>query len=148
MNIAVFEPSETGQETIVKLGKDPIVGSLLLLYSLHPDELETRVRKAMESLRPRLRKLACSAELLSAGDDGAVSVQIAKAGHSCGSSTKDIRAMVEDAVYEFAPDVNSLEILGLDEPAPTGFVALETLLGHALVPAGSGAPMLRSEGAD
>jgi Fe-S cluster biogenesis protein NfuA len=147
MNI-IFESGEAGQEVIDKLGKDPLVGSLLLLYSLHPEELETRVRKAMDSLRPRLRKLACSVELLSVSEDGAVGVQLAKAGHSCGSSAQEVRVMVENAVYEFAPDTNSLEILGLEEPAATGFVALESLIGHALVSAGSGAPMLRSESAD
>jgi Fe-S cluster biogenesis protein NfuA len=130
----VFESENAGQAVIDKFGSDPITGSLLLLYSLHPDELETRLQRAMERARPRLRKLACTAELVSA-DNGAVAIRLTTTGHSCGSSSKDLRAIVEDCVYELAPDVTSLEILGLEEPVPTGFVALESLLGHKLGPA-------------
>ena len=45
---------------IDRLGKDDVSGELLLLYSLHPDALETRVQTAVERMRPRLRKLACT----------------------------------------------------------------------------------------
>lgn len=127
----VFETGSSGSDAIQKLGQDPIVGSLLLLYSLHPDDVETRVNKAVERMRPRLRKLATAVELMHA-DESLVRVRLATSGHSCGSSTKDLRAIVEDCVYEFAPDIASLEILGLEEPVPTGFVALEALLGQNL----------------
>jgi Fe-S cluster biogenesis protein NfuA len=143
----IFESGSGGAAVIDKLGQDSIAGSLLLLYSLHPDDLETRVRKAMEQMRHRLRKLACTAELVSISD-GVVQVRLTRAGHSCGSSAKDLRAMVEDIMYEFAPDVVSLEIQGLEEPSAAGFVALESLLGHALVPAGAGEHALQTDGAD
>ena len=60
----VFESGVPGPAIIDKLGRDTISGSLLLLYSLHPDDLETRVNKAMEHMRPRLRKLSCCADLV------------------------------------------------------------------------------------
>jgi hypothetical protein len=44
----------------------------------------------------------------------------------------ELRALVENGIYELAPDVTSLEILGLEEPSATGFVALESLLGPAM----------------
>ncbi len=143
----IFESGSEGSAIIDKLGQDSIVGSLLLLYSLHPDGLETRVHKAMEQMRPRLRKLACTAELASVSE-GVARVRLTRTGHSCGSSARDLRAMVEDGVYEFAPDVTSLEIEGLEEPSATGFVKLESLLGRALVPAGAGEHALHAEGAD
>jgi len=130
----VFESSDKGQETIDRMGRDPVVGSLLLLYSLHPDTLDVRVQSAIERLRPRLRKLSCAIELESI-DEAAVRIRLAIASHSCGSSTKDIRTIVEDAVYEFAPDITTLTLLGLDEPAPTGFVSLESLLGQQIAAA-------------
>jgi Fe-S cluster biogenesis protein NfuA len=125
----VFESSGKGQETIDKMGQDPIVGSLLLLYSLHPDGLEVRVQNAIERIRPRLRKLSCAIEVESI-DDTAVRIRVATASHSCGSSARDIRSLVEDGIYEFAPDVPTLIILGLDEPTPAGFVSLESLMGQ------------------
>lgn len=148
----VFESGSTGPALpgpalIDKLGQDSIAGSLLLLYSLHPDDMETRVQKAMERMRPRLRKLACTAELLSA-EAGVVQVRLTTTGHSCGSSSKDLRAIVEDCVYEMAPDVVSLEILGLEEPSPTGFVTLESLLSHSLVAVVPHAQSLHAEATD
>jgi len=128
----VFESREAGNSLIDRLGKDQLVGALLLLYSLHPDALETRVHTAVDRLRPRLRKHSCAIDLIGV-DDADVRVRITKSGHSCGSSTGEIRAMVESGLYEFAPDINSLEILGLEEQPSSGFVALESLLAPALV---------------
>jgi hypothetical protein len=51
-------------------------------------------------------------------------------------------------MYELAPDVTSLEILGLEEPAPVGFVTVESLLGTHLVGAASAARPLEREGVD
>ena len=143
----VFDSGDFGQKIIDKLGQDSIVGNLLLLYSLHPDGLEARTQSALDRIRPRLRKLACSIELENV-QGGAVQVRLATSGHSCGSSTKDLRSIVEDGMFEFAPDVTSLEILGLEEPTPAGFVTLESLLGHQSVGADSSVRVLEREGGD
>ncbi|MGF7179288.1 NifU family protein [Tunturiibacter psychrotolerans] len=131
----VFDAGDSAPVIIDKLGQDPIVGNLLLLYSLHPDELETRVNKAIERMRPRLRKLSCTIELEHL-HESSVRVRLTTSGHSCGSSAGDIRSIVEDGMYEFAPDVTSLELAGLEETAPAGFVPLESLLGQRLVTVG------------
>ncbi|MGA3034402.1 MAG: NifU family protein [Terracidiphilus sp.] len=123
----VFESSESGSALIDRLASDEAAGGLLLLYSLHPDSLETRVQSALERIRPRLNKLACTVEPLSIGE-GVVRLALKRNGHSCGSSAKELRSIVENGVYELAPDVTTLEILGLEEPASSGFVALESLL--------------------
>jgi Fe-S cluster biogenesis protein NfuA len=130
----IFESSESGSALIDRLAKDDIAGGLLLLYSLHPDALETRVQTAVERMQARLRKLACTIDLLSM-DEGSVRVRLNRSGHSCGSSTSELRAIVENGMYESAPDIASLEILGLGEASSSGFVAVESLLGRALVTA-------------
>ena len=99
--------------------------------ALEKIQIPTRVQSAIERLRPRLRKLSCAIELESI-DEAAVRIRLAIASHSCGSSAKDIRTIVEDTVYEHAPDITTLTLLGLDEPAPTGFVSLESLLGQQI----------------
>ena len=135
----VFDSSAAGQQTIDKLGNDPIVRSLLLLYSLHPEDLQTRVEKSLDALRPRLRKLNYGIELLQIEEDGAVRVHVESSGHACGSTTENVRSMVEEGVYQFAPDVTSLVISGLEGQPSSGFVSLDSLAGsriaHASMPA-------------
>lgn len=133
----IFESREAGNALIDQLGKDEIAGGLLLLYSLHPDALETRVHAALDRIRPRLRKLSCAIDLVSI-DQGSVRVRVTKSGHSCGSSTNELRGIVENGVYELASDITALEILGLEEPSSTGFVALESLVANSPVGAAPG----------
>ena len=147
MEIIFTSGDHLSQVIIDRLGRDPIVGNLLLLYSLHPDGLEARVRTAVERLRPRLRKLACSIELESISE-GTVQVRLTTSGHSCGSSTRDLQSIVEEAIYEAAPDLASLKIQGLEEQTPAGFVALESLLGQHLVGTASSARAQERNGAD
>jgi len=129
----VFESREGGSPLVTRLGDDEVTGALLLLYSLHPDSLETRVNTAVERIRPRLRKLACVIDEVYI-DEGDVRLRITKSGHGCGSSTSELRALVESGIYELAPEVASLEILGLEEKSAAGFVALESLIGQAAGP--------------
>jgi hypothetical protein len=49
-------------------------------------------------------------------------------GHGCGSTTKSVRSLLEDAMYEAAPDMTSLTFEGLDEPVASGFVGIDKLL--------------------
>ena len=127
----VFDSEAGGPETIDKLGADPIVRSLLLLYSLHPENLETRVQKSLDVLRPRLRKLNYGVEFISV-EEGSVRLRVVSSGHACGSTTENVRSMVEEGVYEYAPDVTSLVIAGLEELPSSGFVTLQSLAGSRI----------------
>lgn len=143
----VFESEGLGPAIIDKIGHDTITSSLLLLHSLHPDDLETRVHKAMERIAPRLRKVSCSADLVQM-QEGIVRVRVTTGDHTCGSSANDVRAIVEEGVYELAPDVASLEILGLEERSNSGFVAIESLVGHNLVATAHNSHALVTESGD
>ena len=114
------------EQAINRLGQDPIVRNLLLLYSLHPDDLETRVLQALEAVKGRLRKVDREVKLVSI-QDGAVQLQVNISRHAHGSKAKDVRSVVEGSVYDLAPDVASLTILGLEEDC-SGFVPLDSLL--------------------
>src|ERR1700677_4504860 len=96
---------------IDRLGQDPITRNLLLLYSLHPDDLETRVLKALDDAGTRLRKSDSQVELVGI-HDGAVQLRLHTSSHGCGSTTKNLQSIVEESIYDMAPDVTSLEILG------------------------------------
>jgi hypothetical protein len=121
----------SGGAIIDRLGQDPIVRNLLLLYSLHPDDLETRVLRALDVARARLRKLDGRVDLISF-HEGAVQLRLHTSGHSRGSTIKDLRAIVEGAIYDLAPDLSSLTILAPEEESSSGFVPLQSLLKHSM----------------
>ena len=82
---------EPGMAFIEQLGRDPMVGSLLVLYGLHPESLETRVSKAVERLKPKLRRDGASIELL--GDRRRCCPHSGHPGaHACGSTTKALQS--------------------------------------------------------
>ena len=125
----LFESGAAGEVMIDRLGQDPIVRNLLLLYSLHPEDMETRVVKALDTVGSRLRKFDSKVELISLRD-GVVHVQLRTSGHAHGSAAKNLRSIVEEGIYEWAPDLASLTILGLEDESATGFVTLDSLLKH------------------
>lgn len=125
----VAQNGDAGQQVIDSLGRDPLVSSLLVLYNLHPLDLETRVAQAVEKVRPKVRKAGGELELLS-NRDGVVRLNLQVTGHACGSTGKTLKAMVEDALCESAPDMSHLVIEGLEEPdGSSGFVPLSKLGG-------------------
>jgi hypothetical protein len=126
----IAESGASGEAVISLAGQDPIVRSLLLLYSLHPDDLETRVMSALDAAGGRLRKFNSQVELLGISE-GAVRVRISTPGHACGSTTKTVQSIVEESLYDLAPDLASLEVLGPAEENSSGFVPLESLLKHS-----------------
>lgn len=128
-----------GMEIIEQLGRDPMVSSLLVLYGLHPDSLETRVTKAVERLEPKLRKDGAVLELLGV-EEGAVRVRVTPGEHTCGSTSKTLQGVVEDAIYEAAPDIASLSVEGLEGKPASGFVSLSKLAAAAPVNATVAAP--------
>ncbi|MGB0125244.1 MAG: hypothetical protein WA419_18135 [Silvibacterium sp.] len=138
----VFESVEQGNALISRFGQDPIVRNLLLLYSLHPEDLETRVLRALDNTGARLRKFDTKVELLSI-QNGAVRLRLHTSGHACGSTTKNLQSIVEESLYELAPDMTSLEILGSEDEGASGFVPLENLLKHP-----APAPVLAMHGAE
>ena len=138
----IFESGPVGEVIIGRLGQDPIVRNLLLLYSLHPEDIETRVLKALEAMSPRLRKIDSKVELVGLRD-GAVQLQLRTSSHAHGSHAKNLRSIIEESIYEFAPDLVSLTILGLEDESVSGFVTLDSLLNHA-----TAVPLLAAPGRD
>jgi Fe-S cluster biogenesis protein NfuA len=134
----VADAGEPGMNIIDRLGRDPLVSSVLILYGLHPEDLETRVRKAVDRIRPTLRKQGAEVELLGV-NHGAIRLRVETGSHTCGSTAKTVHATLEGAMYDAAPDMASLVIEGLEEKPASGFVALDKLIASpsALEPRGA-----------
>jgi len=114
---------DPGHSLVDRLGRDDLVSSLLALYGLHPLTLEARVERAIEKVRPSLRKRGGEVELLDV-TDGTVTLKLNANGHA-----QALKELVEEAVYQAAPDIASLVIEGAEQRQ--GFVPLEMLRGSA-----------------
>ena len=121
----VARGGEAGTRIIDSLGADELTGSLLVLYDLHPEPFESRVHRGVEKARSMLAKRGAGIELLSIAE-GTVHVRVQAGGHSCGSTTEDLKKTVRDSIFASAPDAAEVVIEGLDEPA-NGFVPLASL---------------------
>ncbi|HZZ29810.1 MAG TPA: NifU family protein [Pirellulales bacterium] len=118
-----------GPDVVQKLTDDDLVSSLLLLYDLHPVDLQTRVESALDKVRPYLRSHGGEVELLSI-DNGVVRLRMQGSCHGCPSSAVTMQTTIEQAIYAAAPDVVRLEVEGLVDTAssaPQGFVSLSAL---------------------
>jgi Fe-S cluster biogenesis protein NfuA len=123
MEIA-YESGAPGGEIIDRLARDDLVESLLLLYGLHPLDIETRVTQALDKVRPYLRSHGGNVELIKIAD-GAVRLRLDGSCNGCASSAMTLKLAIEEAIYEFAPDVAALEVEGVvAQPAPSGLVQL------------------------
>ena len=118
-----------GQKIIDDMGRDDLVSSLLLLYGLHPLDLEARVVQALEKSRPYLKSHGGNVELVSVNESGAVTLKLQGSCHSCPSSAVTLQSTVEQAIYDAAPDVTSIMVEGVvAEPAVAGgFIPLASL---------------------
>jgi Fe-S cluster biogenesis protein NfuA/nitrite reductase/ring-hydroxylating ferredoxin subunit len=128
----VNQTATSGPSIIEALGRDDLVRSLLLLYGLHPDSLETRVMQALEKTRPYLKSHGGNVTLVGVNDSGAVTLRLEGNCRGCPSSSATLKLAVEDAIYEAAPDVTAIIVEGsIQEESPAiAFVPLSQLGGN------------------
>jgi Fe-S cluster biogenesis protein NfuA len=100
------------KETMAAIGQDPVAGGLLLMYGLHPDDLETRVNRALEQVRPDLAAHKGDVELL--GIEGStVHLRLKGTCNGCPSSTTTFRNLIEGAIHDRAPEIDDIQVEGL-----------------------------------
>ncbi len=140
----VYESGPTGQTIIDDLGRDELVGNLLLLHGLHPLDLETRVLQALDKVKPYMRSHGGNVELLGITEEGVVKLRLEGSCHSCPSSRVTLKYAVEEAIYKVAPDVTAVEAEGAVESQfarTDGFIPMSELLGGAS-PFAASAPLI------
>ena len=123
----VSRSGDAGDRIVDSFVRDELVSSLLLLYGLHPQDLETRVQAAVEKVRPSLRSHGGEVELLGISE-GVVRLRLEKKGNH--GSSANLKSTLEQAIYEAAPDVLEVICEGVadEPPGGGGFVPLEMLL--------------------
>jgi Fe-S cluster biogenesis protein NfuA len=102
------EQGDVGWQIIENFSRDETVANLLLLHGLHPLDLETRVREALQKVRPYLHSHGGNVELVEIAD-GVVRLQMTGSCNGCPSSSITLKNAIEKAVRETAPDVVAIE---------------------------------------
>ncbi len=129
----ISEATTSGIDLIDELAGDNLIASLLLLYGLHPLDLETRVIHALDKVRPYLKSHGGNVDLLGV-DEGVVRLRLEGSCHGCASSAMTLKMAIEEAIYEAAPDVSALEVEGVvEQQTSAGLVKL-----HGKSTAGNG----------
>jgi Fe-S cluster biogenesis protein NfuA/nitrite reductase/ring-hydroxylating ferredoxin subunit len=113
------EGRDAGAPLLDQLVADPLVESLLLVHDLHPVDVDTRVQRALDSVRPYLGSHAGGVQYQGIDADGMVRLTLEGSCHGCPSSAVTVQLAIERAVQEAAPETAGVLVEGLVEPAPT-----------------------------
>ena len=106
-----------GQQAYNELIHDRAVSGLLLIHGLHPIDLDTRLREALEKIRPYMQSHGGNVELLSLENDFA-RLRLQGACKTCPSSGVTMELAVRHAIEEACPDLVGFEVEGA--PAADG----------------------------
>ncbi len=122
---ALGEEGPAGAAVLERLTGDPLVESLLLLHGLHPLDVDTRIQRALDRVRPYLGSHAGGVHYVGV-TDGVARLRLEGNCHGCPSSTVTVRLAIEGAVQDAAPEVTEVVVEGMTEPAgPAGPTLLQ-----------------------
>mgnify|MGYP001181038187 CR=1 FL=1 len=110
---------EAGAAILAKLADDPQVEGLLLLHDLHPLDVDARIQRALDRVRPYLGSHAGGVEYLGVSD-GVARLRLEGSCNGCPSSTVTVQLAITTAVEDAAPEVTDVVVEGMTaapEPA-------------------------------
>jgi Fe-S cluster biogenesis protein NfuA len=105
----VVEDDASAPRLMEGFARDELVASVLMVHGLHPVDLETRVLQALDRARPVLQAHGGNVELLGLAE-GVVRLRLNGSCNGCASSATTLKHTIEQAIYELAPDVASIEV--------------------------------------
>ena len=100
-----------GQKIYHDLIHDNVVRGLLIIHDLHPVDIETRLRDALDKVRPYLRSHGGNVELISLTNDVA-RLRLQGTCKSCASSAVTLELAIRHAIEEACPDLIGFEVEG------------------------------------
>ncbi|MET1022370.1 MAG: NifU family protein [Arthrobacter sp.] len=115
--------------TLDALTADELVSGLLVIHGLHPQDLETRVAAALDSVRPYLGSHGGNVELLDISSAGVVRLRLLGTCQGCPSSSVTLKFAVEEAIESAAPEVTGIEVVEAEaRPAVPAVIPVDALL--------------------
>ncbi|OCC12451.1 NifU family protein [Streptomyces sp. PTY087I2] len=120
--VRLLRAAPAGSDPLAVLTADELVGDLLILHDLHPDDTMTRVGQALDKVRPYLGSHAGDVEVAGLDPDAAegptLRLRLRGSCDGCPSSTQTVRWTIEEAVARLAPEIAHIEVEGVAEAAP------------------------------
>jgi Fe-S cluster biogenesis protein NfuA/nitrite reductase/ring-hydroxylating ferredoxin subunit len=123
----VVAEGENSGRAFEVFAEDELVSHLLLLHGLHPLDVETRVVRALEEVRPYLQSHGGNVELLGI-EEGLARVRMEGSCDGCPSSAVTLKLAIEEAVLKAAPDLEGIEAEGVTEPKPAPTIVAGPML--------------------
>jgi hypothetical protein len=116
-----------GEAIIDRMAADDLVSSVLLMHRLHPDDIETRVNHAVEKLQRLFGSRGAGVSLLAIEED----VVRLRFDTDRVWSGAPVKASIEAAIYQTAPEITSVIVEGFRDPPTPDFVPLSNLMAGA-----------------
>jgi Fe-S cluster biogenesis protein NfuA len=110
--LAAGREGEGRKALLEELAGDEVVGSLLVLYGIHPEGPEDRVRRALREVAPALASHGGHVELVSIDEEGILRLRLEGSCHGCPSSLATLRGTLEDAIRRRAPELVDIVLDG------------------------------------
>jgi Fe-S cluster biogenesis protein NfuA/nitrite reductase/ring-hydroxylating ferredoxin subunit len=107
---------ERDPELVMALTGDELLESLLLLHDLHPVDLDTRIQRALDRVRPYLGSHAGGVEYHGVDERGIARLRLEGSCNGCPSSAVTVRSAIEGAILDAAPELAGVEVAGVVEP--------------------------------
>ena len=108
---AMVEAGESTEALRLGLADDGVVASLMLIHDLYPVDLETRVREALDGVRPYMESHGGDVELVELRD-GVARIRLNGSCDGCPASSATLELAIKQALDEHAPDLEALEVEG------------------------------------
>lgn len=120
--VRLLRSAPDGADPLAVLTADELVGDLLILHDLHPEDTVTRVGRALDKVRPYLGSHAGDVEVagldLEAAGGPTLRLRLRGSCDGCPSSTQTVRWTIEEAVARIAPEIAHIEVEGMAAGSP------------------------------
>ena len=103
----VKQQDGAGRGIVSQFAADALIGSLLLLYRLHPDAFEVRLNRAIAGVRKAAALQGADVEMIGVEKD-MVRLRLSGAAHGCGAG--NLQTAIEDAIYEAVPEIAGVQV--------------------------------------
>jgi Fe-S cluster biogenesis protein NfuA len=117
------DEGEAGAKILARLGDDPRVEGLLLLHDLHPLDVDARIQRALDRVRPYLGSHAGGVEYLGV-TDGVARLRLEGSCHGCPSSTVTVQLAIQGAIEDAAPEVTEVVVEGMTAAPEPGLLQI------------------------